>query len=66
MNTQKLFEFTFKQMQKLDKKEINTDTAFAFAKLAQQANNTIRLDCDRTRIKIDIKRFKLDVELKEL
>jgi hypothetical protein len=41
-------------MEKLDSKEIDVDTANAQSKLVQQANNLIRSEHERSRVKMEI------------
>jgi hypothetical protein len=56
VNTKSLLAFVFNQMEKLDAKEIDVDTANAQSKLVQQANNLIRSEHERTRVKIELER----------
>lgn len=70
VNSKSLLAFVFDQMAKLDQKEIDVDTANAQAKLVSQANNIIRLEHDRTKIKIELekhnKEFASNLELREI
>jgi hypothetical protein len=54
VNTKSLLAFVFNQMEKLDSKEIDVDTANAQSKLVQQANNLIRSEHERSRVKMEI------------
>ena len=56
VNTKSLLVFVFDQMEKLDKKEIDVDTANAQSKLVQQANNLIRSEHERTRVKMELEK----------
>ena len=70
VNTKSLLAFVFNQMAKLDNKEIDVDTANAQSKLVQQANNIIRSEHERTRIKIELeqhnKEYNSKLELREV
>lgn len=70
VNTKSLLAFVFSQMEKLDKKEIDVDTANAQSKLVQQANNLIRSEHERTRVKIELEKhnseYKNNIELREI
>lgn len=56
VNSKSLLAFVFNQMEKLDNKEIDTAQAGAQSKLIQQANNIIKNEVDRTRVKIQLER----------
>lgn len=56
VNTKSLLAFVFNQMEKLDSKEIDVDTANAQSKLVQQANNLIRSEHERSRVKMELDR----------
>lgn len=56
VNSKSLLAFVFDQMEKLDSKEIDTAQAGAQSKLIQQANNIIKNEIDRTRVKIQLER----------
>lgn len=60
VNTKSLLAFVFGQMEKLDNKEIDVDTANAQSKLIQQANNIIRSEHERTRIKMELERHNAE------
>ena len=53
-NNKVLFHFLFSQMEKLDKKEIDTETAKAQANLGKQVNNAMKYELDRANMKIKI------------
>jgi hypothetical protein len=54
VNTKSLLAFVFSQMEKLDSKEIDVETANAQSKLVQQANNLIRSEHERSRVKMEL------------
>lgn len=56
VNTKSLLAFVFGQMEKLDNNEIDVDTANAQSKLVQQANNILRSEHERVRVKIELER----------
>lgn len=70
VNTKSLLAFVFNQMEKLDKKEIDVETANAQSKLVQQANNIIRSEHERTRVKMELekhnKEFNSNIEMREI
>jgi hypothetical protein len=70
VNTKSLLAFVFNQMEKLDTKEIDVDTASAQAKLVQQANNLIRSEHERSRVKVELERhnkeYNSSIELREI
>lgn len=70
VNTKSLLAFVFSQMEKLDLKEIDVDTANAQSKLVQQANNLIRSEYERTRVKIELekhnKEYNSSIEMREI
>jgi hypothetical protein len=70
VNTKSLLAFVFDQMGKLDSKEIDVDTANAQSKLCQQANNIIRSEHERTRVKMELERhnkeYASNLELREV
>lgn len=70
VNTKSLLAFVFDQMEKLDNKEIDVDTANAQSKLVQQANNIIRSEHERTRVKMELERhnkeFNSNLEFREI
>jgi len=70
VNTKSLLAFVFSQMEKLDSKEIDVDTANAQSKLVQQANNLIRSEHERSRVKMEIikhnSEYNGSIELREI
>ena len=60
VNTKSLLAFVFNQMEKLDSKEIDVETANSQAKLVQQANNLIRSEHERSRVKIELARHNAE------
>ena len=70
VNTKSLLAFVFGQMEKLDNKEIDVDTANAQSKLIQQANNIIRSEHERTRIKMELERhntqYNSSIQMREV
>ena len=70
VNSKSLLAFVFDQMEKLDNKEIDTAQAGAQSKLIQQANNIIKNEVDRTRVKIQLERhnkeFGSSLEMREI
>lgn len=59
-NTKSLLAFVFGQMEKLDSKTIDVETANAQAKLIQQANNLLRSEHERVRVKIELDKHNHD------
>jgi len=70
VNTKSLLAFVFNQMEKLDSKEIDVETANAQSKLVQQANNLIRSEHERTRVKMELEKhnseYKGLIEFREI
>lgn len=70
VNNKSMLAFVYGQMEKLDKKEIDVDTANAQSKLVQQANNIIRSEQERARVKMELERhnkeFNSNIELREV
>ena len=70
VNAKSLLAFVFSQMEKLDNKEIDVDTANAQSKLVQQANNVIRSEHERTRVKMELERhnkeYNSNLEFREI
>ena len=54
-NSKSLLSFVFDQMEKLDKNEIDTETAKAQANFAKQANNILRYELDRAKTEMKLK-----------
>lgn len=55
VNTKSLLGFIFNQMEKLDRGEIDANTASAQAKLASQANNLLDYELKRSLVQIKMK-----------
>lgn len=55
VNTKSFLAFIFNTMEKLDKGEIDTNTACAQAKLMSQANNVLDYEIKRTLVQIKLK-----------
>ena len=70
VNTKSLLAFVFDQMEKLDNGTITVEVASAQSKLTQQANNLMRLEHERTRVKMEVekhnKEFGSNVELRNV
>jgi hypothetical protein len=70
VNTKSLLAFVFDQMEKLDNGTITVETASAQAKLTQQANNLMRLEHERARVKIEVekhnKEFNSNIQLRNV
>ena len=70
VNNKSMLAFVYGQMEKLDKKEIDVDTANAQSKLVQQANNIIRSEQERARVKMELERhnkeYNSNIELREV
>lgn len=70
VNTKSLLAFVFGQMEKLDNKEIDVETANAQSKLVQQANNILRSEHERTRVKIELekhnKEYNSNIQFREV
>lgn len=69
VNNKSMLGFIFNQMEKLDRKEINTDEAKAQAGLAKQANNCMNYEIKRADIKMKLRahnfEYKDNLELRE-
>ena len=59
VNNKSLLHFIFEQMEKLDKKEIDIETAKAQASLSKQANNMLRYELEKAKTEIKIREFNL-------
>lgn len=68
VNTKSLLTFVFSQMEKLDKKEINPETACAQAKLIGQANNLLNYELKRTIVQLRMSELgkSQEVRLREI
>lgn len=66
VNTKNLLTFIYGQMDKLDRKEIDPNTACAQAKLASQASNILNYELKRTIVQLKLREINQAVELPEL
>lgn len=70
VNNKSLLHFVYGQMEKLDKKEIDVQTAKAQADLAKQANNVMKYELDRANLlmKLDShnRENKAEINLREI
>lgn len=55
VNTKSLLAFTFLQMERLNRGEIDSQTAMAQAKLISQANNLLNYELKRTIVQIRLR-----------
>lgn len=60
VNNKSLLAFIFGQMTKLEKREIDVNTAKAQAALAKQANNSLRYELDRAETLIKLNQHNKD------
>ena len=56
VNKKSLVDFLFDQMDKLDKGEIDNQTAREQANLAKQVNNSMKYELDRSKVKMELAR----------
>lgn len=54
VNAKSLLAFCFGQMEKLDKGEINNQTAREQSNLIKQANNVMKYELDRAKVKMEL------------
>lgn len=70
VNSKSLLCFIFDQMEKLDNKEIDVQTAQAQANLSKQANNLLTYELKRTQVLIELDRhnfeYKKDIKIREI
>ncbi len=66
VNTRSMLAFIFDQMNKLDKGEINVETASAQAKLAKQANNVLDYELKRTLVQIKLQEIGAITDAQEV
>ena len=59
VNNKSLLAFIFGQMEKLDSKEIDIDTAKAQANLAKQANNSLKYELERANMELKVREFNI-------
>jgi len=69
-DSKSLLHFVFRQMEKLDKKEITVPQAQGQANLAKQANNTLMYEIRRSDIQMRLVRhnaeFKTELKFREI
>jgi len=69
-NNKSLLHFLFDQMDKLDKKEIDIETAKTQALLAKQANNSLKYELDRAKLQAELlslnQNSNVDVKIREI
>lgn len=70
VNSKSLLAFVFNQMEKLDKGEIDIQVAREQANLTKQANNILKYELDRAKVKMELTKhnakFKDDLQLREV
>lgn len=70
VNNKSLLAFVMSQMEKLDNKEIDVDTAKAQASLVHQANSIVKNEHDRIRVKMELekhnKEYNSNIEFREI
>lgn len=70
VNQKSLLAFLFDQMEKLDRKEIDVQTASAQANLAKQVNNVISLELKRADVQMKLnahnKEYAANVEIRQV
>lgn len=70
VNNKSMIAFLFAQMDKLDKGEIDNQTAKEQANLAKQVNNAMKYEIDRARVKMELKHhnraFNDDIMLRNI
>jgi hypothetical protein len=54
VNNKSMLAFIFGQMDKLDRNEIDVQTAAQQANLAKQANNALRYELDRSKVLMEL------------
>ena len=58
VNNKSLLHFIFEQMEKLDKKLIDVETAKAQSHLAKQANNSLKYELDRAKTLMELEQHR--------
>lgn len=70
VNNKSMIAFLFNQMDKLDKGEIDTQTAKEQANLSKQVNNAMKYELDRVKILMELTRhnavYKDGLNLREI
>ncbi len=70
VNSKSLLAFVFNQMEKLDKGEINNQQAREQSNLVKQANNLLKYELDRAKVKMELTKhnaiYKDGTDLREI
>tara|TARA_R110002050_G_C8769671_1_gene500315 strand:- start:54 stop:290 length:237 start_codon:yes stop_codon:yes gene_type:complete len=70
VNSKSLLGFVFEQMEKLDKGEIDNAKAREQSNLIKQANNLLKYELDRSKVKIQLAEhntiYKDNIELRDI
>jgi len=70
VNSKSLLAFVFDQMEKLDNGSINNQTAREQSNLVKQANNLLKYELDRVKVKMELTRhnavYKDGLDLREI
>lgn len=70
VNSKSLLAFVFDQMEKLDSGTINTQQAREQSNLVKQANNLLKYELDRAKVKMELTRhnavYKDGIDLREI
>jgi len=70
VNNKSMIAFLFNQMDRLDKDEIDTQTAREQGNLAKQVNNAMKYELDRAKVKMDLTKhnaiYKDGINLREV
>ena len=70
VNSKSLLGFVFEQMEKLDKGEIDNAQAREQSNLIKQANNLLKYELDRSKVKIQLAEhntiYKDNIELRDI
>ena len=70
VNNKSLIAFLFDQMEKLDKGEIDTQTAREQSNLSKQVNNAMKYELDRAKVKMELTKhnaiYKDGIDLRDI
>jgi len=70
VNNKSMIAFLFEQMDKLDKGEIDNQTAREQANLSKQINNAMKYELDRVKVKMELSKhnnsYKENIEIREI
>lgn len=70
VNNKSMISFLFNQMDRLDKGEIDVQTAREQANLSKQVNNAMKYELDRAKTKMELQKhnkvFKGDIHLRNI